>query len=139
MLEFLSTSFKLNAAIKFNRKKKPVFNLFEDTPVSSQQGWASISFVPKATIVQPAPTMAHQPVSLPVNRSPEVDALIAQDAVISLNISGGKDSIGMAIATVAFLDSIGHTGPRVLIHADLGVVEWKDSLPCCERLAQKLG
>lgn len=50
-----------------------------------------------------------------------------------------KDSVAVALATVAYLDKIGHTGPRVLIHADLGVVEWKDSLPCCERLAEKLG
>src|SRR5262249_21045486 len=37
------------------------------------------------------------------------------------------------------LDEIGHTGPRILITADLGRVEWRDSLPTCERLAQALG
>ena len=36
------------------------------------------------------------------------------------------------------LDRIGHTGPRLLIHADLGSVEWRDSLPTCERLAARL-
>lgn len=44
-----------------------------------------------------------------------------------------------AIAVDQHLNRIGHTGPRVLIHADLGSVEWKESLPCCERLAEKLG
>ncbi|WP_407510733.1 phosphoadenosine phosphosulfate reductase family protein [Ralstonia sp. GP101] len=38
-----------------------------------------------------------------------------------------------------YLDEIGHTGPRVLIHSDLGRVEWRDSLPSCERLAHALG
>src|SRR5581483_2926625 len=32
-----------------------------------------------------------------------------------------------------------HRGPRVLIHSDLGRVEWGDSLPQCERLAAHLG
>ncbi|MFX7816633.1 hypothetical protein ABTK28_22015, partial [Acinetobacter baumannii] len=56
-----------------------------------------------------------------------------------LATSGGKDSAAVATATVRYLDEIGHTGPRVLIHADLGRVEWRDSLPSCERLAAKLG
>lgn len=45
----------------------------------------------------------------------------------------------MAIRLAEYLDEIGHKGPRVLIHSDLGVVEWKDSLPVCERLAKRLG
>ncbi len=42
---------------------------------------------------------------------------------------------GVAIATNRYLDQHGHKGPRLLIHADLGVTEWSDSLPTCERLA----
>ena len=40
---------------------------------------------------------------------------------------------------------IGHAGPRILVHADLGderpelSVEWTDSLPTCQRLADRLG
>jgi hypothetical protein len=43
------------------------------------------------------------------------------------------------LALIPYLDAIGHHGPRVLIHSDLGQVEWKDSLPTCERLAARLG
>lgn len=42
------------------------------------------------------------------------------------------------MATLEYLDRIGHAGPRLLIHADLGAVEWKESLPVCERLAAEL-
>ncbi|WP_371436207.1 phosphoadenosine phosphosulfate reductase family protein [Polaromonas sp.] len=76
---------------------------------------------------------------LPVSTAPEIEAALASNAVCAVSISGGKDSVAAAIATWKHLDLIGHTGPRVLIHADLGVVEWKDSLPCCERLAAYLG
>ena len=76
---------------------------------------------------------------LPVARAPEIDAALASNAVCAISVSGGKDSVAAGLATWAHLDLIGHTGPRILIHADLGVVEWKDSLPCCERLAAHLG
>jgi 3'-phosphoadenosine 5'-phosphosulfate sulfotransferase (PAPS reductase)/FAD synthetase len=75
----------------------------------------------------------------PVARCPEVDALIQQGAAVAIGVSGGKDSQAAALATVAYLDSVGHTGPRLLIHADLGTVEWKDSFPVCDRLAERLG
>jgi len=69
----------------------------------------------------------------------DVQRLLNANCVVALAVSGGKDSQAMAIAASRHLDRIGHTGPRVLIHADLGSVEWKDSLPCCERLAMHLG
>jgi 3'-phosphoadenosine 5'-phosphosulfate sulfotransferase (PAPS reductase)/FAD synthetase len=68
-----------------------------------------------------------------------VSALLAADAPVAIGVSGGKDSCALALAVVAYLDSIGHKGPRVLVHADLGRVEWVDSLPTCERLAARLG
>lgn len=74
-----------------------------------------------------------------VSSSDVVDELLSRNAVIAIGVSGGKDSASVATATVRYLDAIGHTGPRVLIHADLGRVEWRDSLPSCERLAAKLG
>lgn len=70
---------------------------------------------------------------------PEIRELIAQNAPVAIGVSGGKDSQAAALATFKYLDSCGHTGPRVLIHSDLGVVEWKDSLPVCECLAAHLG
>lgn len=69
----------------------------------------------------------------------EIDALIAQGAPIAIGVSGGKDSQAAALATFAYLDHMGHGGPRVLMHADLGMVEWKASLPVCEDLARHLG
>lgn len=69
----------------------------------------------------------------------EIDALIAQHAPVAVGVSGGKDSQASALATFAYLDSKGHSGPRVLVHADLGMVEWNASLPVCEKLAAHLG
>src|SRR5258705_9832135 len=74
-----------------------------------------------------------------VTSTPEVDALLDADAVVAIGASGGKDSVACALAVARHLDLIGHTGPRVLVHADLGRVEWKDSAPACERLAAHLG
>lgn len=69
----------------------------------------------------------------------EIAALLAHDAAIGFGVSGGKDSDAMALATTQFLDAIGHRGPRVLIHSDLGQIEHADSLPQCQRLADHLG
>jgi 3'-phosphoadenosine 5'-phosphosulfate sulfotransferase (PAPS reductase)/FAD synthetase len=74
-----------------------------------------------------------------IDRGVEVDVtitdLLAADAPVAIGVSGGKDSCAAAIATVEYLRSIGHRGEVVLVHADLGRVEWSDSLPTCERLA----
>lgn len=71
--------------------------------------------------------------------TPEVAALLTTDAVVAIGVSGGKDSVACALAAARHLDAIGHTGPRILVHSDLGRVEWKDSGPACERLAAHLG
>lgn len=74
-----------------------------------------------------------------ISTTPELLQLISQNAPVAIGVSGGKDSCAVAFATLEYLDSCGHTGQRVLIHSDLGRVEWKDSLPTCERLADALG
>lgn len=74
-----------------------------------------------------------------ISTSTEIDALLAAAAPVAIGISGGKDSQAAALATAAHLNRISHRGPRVLVHADLGVVEWSESLPVCERLAAHLG
>lgn len=74
-----------------------------------------------------------------VATSPEIDRLLTNNAPVAIGVSGGKDSTAVAFATIEHLDKIGHTGPRVLVHADLGATEWKDSLPVCQRLAERLG
>ncbi|HMP79302.1 MAG TPA: phosphoadenosine phosphosulfate reductase family protein [Pirellulaceae bacterium] len=74
-----------------------------------------------------------------VATTPEVDALLSQNAPVAIGVSGGKDSSAVAFATVAHLDRIGHCGERLLIHSDLGATEWRDSLPWCHKLASRLG
>jgi len=71
--------------------------------------------------------------------TPEVEAMLAANAAVAVGVSGGKDSFACALAVARHLDAIGHTGPRLLINSDLGRIEWKDSLPSCERLAAHLG
>lgn len=71
--------------------------------------------------------------------TPEVQAMLDRDAVVAIGVSGGKDSDACAIAVSKHLDQIGHKGPRILVHSDLGRIEWQDSLPNCERLAHRLG
>lgn len=74
-----------------------------------------------------------------VATTPEVDALVATNAPVGIGVSGGKDSTAVAFAVLDHLDAVGHTGPRLLVHADLGATEWADSLPTCRRLADRLG
>jgi 3'-phosphoadenosine 5'-phosphosulfate sulfotransferase (PAPS reductase)/FAD synthetase len=71
--------------------------------------------------------------------TPEIDALIAAHAPVAIGVSGGKDSQAAGIATIEHLDRAGHTGRRILVHSDLGAVEWNESLPSCQRLAGHLG
>ena len=71
--------------------------------------------------------------------TPDVDAAIRSNAAVAIGVSGGKDSQAAAIATFNHLDSVAHVGPRVLIHADLGSVEWNDSFRICRELADHLG
>lgn len=70
--------------------------------------------------------------------TPEIQELLNSNAPVAFGVSGGKDSCAVALAVTEYLDSINHRGPRILIHSDLGRVEWKDSLPTCERLAAAL-
>jgi len=71
--------------------------------------------------------------------TPEVDALLQRDPVCALNISGGKDGAAAALIAMRHLDAIGHAGPRLCIHADLGRVEWSASQDMCQELADHLG
>lgn len=69
----------------------------------------------------------------------EVTTALGAGAPVFIGVSGGRDSQALAYRVGAHLDDIEHPGPRFLVHADLGRVEWRDSLPVCERLAQRLG
>lgn len=70
-------------------------------------------------------------------RHPDIESALTAKAVISYSVSGGKDSDALVLACERELS--GHSGPRVLIHSDLGRTEWQQSLPQCQRLADKVG
>lgn len=74
-----------------------------------------------------------------VQTTPEIRNLLKAHAPIAFGVSGGKDGAAATLAANTYLNRIGHAGPRILIHSDLGRVEWKASLPQCELLAKKLG
>lgn len=78
------------------------------------------------------------PAQLRLSLDEETAQALANNAVVAIGTSGGKDSGAAAIQTMRFLDRIGHAGTRLLIHADLGLIEHTDSLPHCEKLADFL-
>lgn len=71
--------------------------------------------------------------------TPALLDLLHAGSPVAFGVSGGKDSTALVLAGNEYLNQIGHTGPRVLIHSDLGKVEWSESLPQCERLAAMVG
>lgn len=89
-----------------------------------------------ATVHQPPPTDWTRP---PIASSHEVEELLQRHVPVAIGISGGKDSTAAAVATVDYLNRVSHQGPRLLIHSDLGRIEWKDSARVCVVLADYLG
>jgi 3'-phosphoadenosine 5'-phosphosulfate sulfotransferase (PAPS reductase)/FAD synthetase len=77
--------------------------------------------------------------SYPIATTPLILDLLASNAPVGIGISGGKDSDVVAHRVLAELQALGHSGPRCLIHSDLGVIEHRSSLPRCEQLASQLG
>lgn len=73
-----------------------------------------------------------------IETTPAITQFLANNSPVAIGVSGGKDSTVAAFETLAYLQSVGHDGPVILIHSDLGRVEHKDSLPSCERLASRL-
>lgn len=72
----------------------------------------------------------------------EIDADIEKmlpGAAIAISISGGKDSTACAIATTNYIK---RAYPKIkdiiLIHSDLGRIEWKDSMIQCKEVAAYL-
>lgn len=76
-------------------------------------------------------------VDLGIDTTPEVETLLATGAPVAVGVSGGKDSHAVAWAMSEYLKD--YAGPKVLIHSDLGSVEWLDSLPACQRIADRVG
>lgn len=74
-----------------------------------------------------------------IANDPRISRLVEIGAPVAVGVSGGKDSQAAALSVFEHLDRAGHTGPRIMVHADLGTVEWRDSLPVCDELADHLG
>src|SRR5713226_678348 len=74
-----------------------------------------------------------------IETTPLIDSLIAIHSPVAIGVSGGKDSDIAGFETVRHLKDVGHKGPCILVQSDLGRVEHKDSLPACQRLADRLG
>lgn len=75
-----------------------------------------------------------------ISTSEEVDTLLAGRAPVAIGVSGGKDSTALALALTNYLNSIGHPrADRILVHADLGLIEWPQSIQWCEKLSERTG
>lgn len=73
-------------------------------------------------------------------RTDEIDALLRlPSTVLLLNVSGGKDGAAMARVLTERARAESWPCEIKLIHSDLGRMEWHESLPECERLAEDLG
>ena len=79
--------------------------------------------------------MNHPPIAV----THEINTMLLANSPVAIGVSGGKDSSAVAFATVEYLDRINHCGPRMLIHSDLGVTEWQESLEWCQKLSCRLG
>lgn len=84
-------------------------------------------------------SMFHDPTRVKGYMPPEIGEALNNGAALIISVSGGKDSDCMALELAAARDHYGWAGPMALIHADVGRMEWKQSIGHCERLAQRLG
>ena len=74
----------------------------------------------------------------PILTTPEIDAAIAAGAVVAIGVSGGKDSTTAVAAVMESLDARGHPRDRrLLIHSDLGEIEWRQSAEICAQVARQ--
>jgi 3'-phosphoadenosine 5'-phosphosulfate sulfotransferase (PAPS reductase)/FAD synthetase len=60
-------------------------------------------------------------------------------AVVAISISGGKDSQALLKDTVAYMRKHFPTNKMFAIHADLGRVEWPQTMKHCKKLCKELG
>ena len=69
-----------------------------------------------------------------------ITAALADNAIVAFSVSGGTDSAAAALATNMYLDAIGHDrARRIVIHADLGCIEWETTPGHVEALAASAG
>ena len=71
---------------------------------------------------------------------PLIEAVLDEHPIVAFSVSGGKDSAAATVATNDYLDARGHPrARRVLIHADLGAIEWRSTPEQVASLAKRTG
>ncbi len=68
----------------------------------------------------------------------EIYEQLKSGAVVVISISGGKDSQAMLKAVTEYVRSLGFNNRLIAIHADLGRVEWEQSMGFCQKLCSEL-
>ncbi len=72
--------------------------------------------------------------------TPEIEAALQANAPVAIGVSGGKDSGALAIALVRYLRGRGVRDDRMLlVHADLGEIEWAQTAEWVDKLAAFVG
>lgn len=69
----------------------------------------------------------------------EIHQLLTGGAHLIVSVSGGKDSDCQAIELARLRATHGWPGRLIFMHADVGRMEWRQSLPHCRRQAEHLG
>ena len=69
----------------------------------------------------------------------DIQTALDNDSALIVSVSGGKDSDCMALEIARLRQQYNWQGRFVLLHCDVGRMEWKQSIHHCEQLAQKLG
>ena len=81
--------------------------------------------------------MSTDPYTADLTLAPSIEAALRAGAWVSYSVSGGKDSSAAIIAAEAVLDAIGHPREkRFMMHADLGRIEWEQTLPHVRALSE---
>ncbi|MEO0560704.1 MAG: phosphoadenosine phosphosulfate reductase family protein [Chloroflexota bacterium] len=77
----------------------------------------------------------------PIYITSEIDQHLYQADVITLSVSGGKDSQAMTLAMITYIHDMmqtGWNGDVYLWHADLGRMAWPQSIHHCQQLANHI-
>lgn len=74
-----------------------------------------------------------------INIPPEIKYSLEQGGPLIVSVSGGKDSDAMTLDLSYLRKMYGWAGDFILIHADVGRMEWHSSLEHCAKLAKRVG
>lgn len=72
-----------------------------------------------------------------INTPDSITPILGKADALIVSISGGKDSDAMLLALHDFRQQHGWNIPLIAIHCDVGRMEWRETLPHCEQMAEK--